>query len=163
MPDGFSISIDSKSLEDKLKSLGQDVQDRIINTALREGAKVYQAAVSEAAPERLDDETSGTALPPGALKSDVIIQKVPKSAEYAVRFGRLTAHVAKWVDEGHRLVVGGRSKLNKKTGQSTGNGREIGTVPAHPFFREAFETASSEAEKAIETTLTEAVNRAWNK
>ncbi len=54
MPDGFGIQIDSKSLEEKLKSLSQDMQDRIVNTALREGALVYRDAVSEAAPERTD-------------------------------------------------------------------------------------------------------------
>lgn len=160
MPDGFSISIDSKSLEEKLMSLGQDVQDRIINTALREGAQVYRSAVSEAAPERLDDETSGTALPPGALKSDVMIQKVSKSAEYDIRFGKYTAHVARWVDEGHRLVKGGRSRVNK-TGKTRGSGKEIGNVPAHPFFRAAFETASADAEKVIADSITNQVNRKW--
>lgn len=163
MPDGFGIQIDSKSLEEKLKSLSQDMQDRIVNTALREGALVYRDAVSEAAPERTDGgpNEGSNSLPAGALKSDVIVQKVPKSSEYVVRFGKLTAHVARFVDEGHRLVRGGYSKLNKITGKKRGPGKEVGSVAAYPFFRGAFEIASADAEKAISSSITDQVNKKW--
>lgn len=163
------MTIDSKALEEKLKSLQGDAQKKIVAAALREGAKVYQAAVAEAAPERTDDlPDTSTALPPGELKSDVIISRgrnnvSDTTVEYDVSFGKETAHVARFVDEGHRLVEGGRSKVNAKTGKTSGPGKQVGSVAPHPFFRSAFETASQEATAAIEASLNAGIEKAFNK
>lgn len=160
----MKIEWQSKSLEQKLAALKDKKVQSIMSHALHEGGEVFRAAVVEAAPERVDDLPSGTALPPGALKSDVILHKDhdTKQLAYDVEFGRETAHVARWVDEGHRLVLGGYShEVKGQPGTYRGPGKEVGSVPPHPFFREAFETAAANAEKVIEESITTQVNRAW--
>lgn len=149
---GMSFTIDSKALEAKLKSLTDKKQEQIVRAALREGARVYRKAVADAAPERTDDLPSSNALPPGALKHDVIIQKKQKQLEYDVKFGSETSHVAHWVDEGHNLVK--KTKSGKKV---------IGHVEGSGFFRKAYEVASSDAAAAVETSLNEQINKAWKK
>lgn len=164
MPDDFSIEIDSKTLEQKFKSLSSDLQTRILNTSLREGAKVYQSRLREAAPVRSDGgpNKGSNSLPEGALESDVIIRKVPNAPEYDVQFGKQTSHIARFVNDGHRLVRGGRSTVNKKTGKTRGPGSQVGDVQAYPFFESAAESATGEAEQAITTSLTAQINAKWN-
>lgn len=164
MADGFQMTIDSAALMAKLKSLETKKADRIMGRAFHEGAKVYQQAVSAAAPER-PELPSGTALPPGALKSDVVISH-PKSEGgpiYEVEFGAETAHVANWVENGHRLVQGGYSHaIYNKHGEAVGYrgpGKEVTQVEAHPFFRNAFEAASPDAEQII----TDSIQRGFEK
>jgi HK97 gp10 family phage protein len=166
MPDGFTMTLDSAALMAKLKSLEKEKADKIMGRAFHEGAKVYQAAVSKAAPER-PELPSGTALPPGALKTDVVISH-PKSEGgpiYEVEFGAETAHVASWVENGHRLVRGGYShalygKDGEPTGQYRGPGKQVSQVEAHPFFRKAFEAATPEAEEVITNSITRGVEKA---
>lgn len=163
MADFVKVEVDSKSLEEKLKSLSSDLQTKIMQTALREGAKVYQAAVSEAAPEHTDIPTPhSTSLPPGALKSDVVIAKTPNTLEYSVVFGKYSKHVARWMDRGFRLVKAGYSRVTKRGNR--GPGKEVKFVEPKSvgFFRNAFEQASSEAEKAITDSITLQVNKKWN-
>lgn len=159
------MTLDSAALMAKLKSLETEQADKIMGKAFHEGAKVYQKAVSAAAPER-PDLPSGTALPPGALKSDVIITH-PKSTGgpiYEVEFGAETAHVANWVETGHRLVLGGYSHaIYNKHGEAVGYrgpGKEVKQVEAHPFFRKAFEAASPEAEQVISDSILRGVEKA---
>jgi hypothetical protein len=158
----IDFKFDTNNLEQKLADLKDKKVQQIMRRSIREGAKVFQAAVSEAAPERVEPHTGGDSLPPGALKSDVVISPIRgEKIGYQVRFGRLTARVAADVDAGHRLVRGGKSRLNTKTGVARGAGKEIGSVPPHPFFRQAFETTAPEAEKAIEQQIKDQVDKAW--
>ena len=48
------MTINSKPLLDKLKAMSDKRHIQVVNQALREGAKVFQAAVIEEAPERVD-------------------------------------------------------------------------------------------------------------
>jgi hypothetical protein len=155
------MTLDSKALQEKLKQLQGDQLDKIMAKAIREGAKVYQAAVSEAAPERVTF-AGGDALPPGALKDDVIIKKAPSTGGpiYQVEFGKLTRHVARWVEYGHRLVRGGRSRV-LKSGKTRGKGKEVGQVDAKPFFRDAFEAATEPAAKVISDSIFMQVSKAF--
>lgn len=158
--------MDSSALEAKLKSLAGEQQQKIMLTALRAGGKVFKKAVLENTPERvpMPNDAKSTALPPGALKSDITLRKKPNRMEYDVRFGNQTAHVARWVDEGHRLVRGGRSRTRKKDGKLvgvSGPGKVIGNVPGTGFFRKSFEEAQAEAAKAVEETFVAAVNKKW--
>src|SRR5579885_1134836 len=161
MADQFSMALDSKALEERLNSLKAEKQQQILASAFRKGAVVYQAAVISSAPER-PELPSGTALPPGALKSDVIVQKAKSTGGpiYVGKFGKLTSHVARWVEYGHRLVRGGYSRV-LKNGKTRGPGMVVGNVPAHPFFRNAFESATPEAIQQISDSLFKGVNRAY--
>lgn len=161
---GMTFTIDSKALEAKLRSMTDKKQLQLMTRALREGAKVYQAEVVEQAPERTDDVVTGPnsdALPPGALKSDVIIHKQPNELEYDVRFGKETAHVARFVDEGHRIVKGGKARFDANGKQKSGAGRQVGFVDGSGFFRRAFETATQAAAEAVEKSIVEQVDKAW--
>jgi len=160
--DSITMTLDSKELQAKLEKLKGDQLDKILARAYREGAKVYQAAVSDAAPEQVETTEGSDALPPGALKSDVTISKAPSTGGpiYLVGFGRLTRHVAGWVEYGHRLVRGGTSRV-LKSGKTRGKGSEVGTVKPHPFFRDAFEHSTDAAAKAISDSVSEQVNKAF--
>lgn len=60
---------------------------------------------------------SGRALPVGALKADVTLEVRRESGLLmaVVGPGKLTAHVARWVEYGHRRVRGGYSDVSERT------------------------------------------------
>ncbi len=122
------------------------VQEQAMRAALNAGGAVFQAEVQSRAPER-PDLPSGTALPPGALAADIVrrTQKLSSGVmAVIVGPGRLTRHVARWVEYGHRLVRGGRNRKGRG-----GPGRVVGSVPSHPFIRPAFEAAEGAAVEAF--------------
>ncbi|MCU1248688.1 MAG: phage protein gp10 family [Edaphobacter sp.] len=157
MADGLGIRVKGLS---ELDAIFEEMGDpKRINTAaraaVRNGAKIVQAAIEERAPER-PDLPSSTALPVGALANDIEIhvRTGANGMPYAtIGPGKETSHVARWVEYGHRLVRGGRSKLNKLTGKTSGPGSEVGIVPAHPFIRPGFEASEAPAREAMMTTL----------
>lgn len=153
----FSMKIEGlKEIDAKLSELKGRTARRIIKEAVLAGGKVLQGEVRLRAPVR-GSLPHGTALPPGALKSDIELRfgfsgdGLPAAI---VKPGRYTAHVARWLEYGHRLVRGGYSRV-LAGGRTRGRGREIktlsgGAVPAYPFIRPAFETAKI---PAIEATV----------
>jgi HK97 gp10 family phage protein len=145
MADGISIDVQGLSeLQAKLDALTQKQADRCIRAALKAGAVIEQAAIAERAPVK--DGTGGS-LPVGALKLDIIVH-LAKDAQGAysaiIGPGKLTKHVARWVEYGHRIVRG--AKLRK-------GGKHTGDVPAHPFIRPAYEATRQAVTTAICTTL----------
>lgn len=160
MADGISIGVEGLSaLQAKLDDLGTKAADRAIRKALRAGAVVEQAAIVERAP--IKDVTGGI-LPAGALKSDIVI-RMSRDAQGAnsaiVGPAKLTAHVARWVEYGHRMVTGGYSKL-LKNGKTRGPGKQTGDVQAYPFIRPAYEASRAEVIDTICTTLATEVEKA---
>lgn len=159
-----TFTIDSAALEAKLKSLTDKKQPQIVAKALRAGAQVFRDEVVTQTPERTDDVVTGpksSALPPGALKSDVIAHKKPNSLEYDVEFGDETAHVARWVNDGHRIVKGGSAHFDKNGKKKNGKGRKVGVVEGSGFFDKAYETALKAATDAVEKSINEQITRAW--
>lgn len=158
--DGISIKVEGLSeLQAKLDALTQKQADRCIRTALKAGAVIEQAAIVERAP--IKDGTGGY-LPPGALKSDIVIRfmkDVQGAISAKVGPAKLTAHVARWVEYGHRIVQGGRSRLlaNGKTG---GPGKAVGVVEPHPFIRPAYEESRQEVISTICKTLATELEKA---
>ena len=124
-------------LQDRLRKLSTDDAQRFMSHALAAGAEVFKREEQDRAPER-PDLPSGTALPPGALRRDVIITRVPHQPIFMVRPGRLTNHAAHLVEYGHELVRGGRV---------------VGQVPAHPYARPAFEAGAQGALEAVADSL----------
>lgn len=124
----------------------------------------HEVCDSEEAPERVDDAPNSDALPPGALKHDVVLRKVQHAPEYQVRFGALTAHVASWVSNGHRLVRGGQSSTStsgKERKSKKATGHTVGYVEGDNFFSKAYETAVEEAAKAAENSLKKLIKQEW--
>lgn len=163
MPDQIKVEIKGLAeLQKKLTELSTTAADRCIRKALQAGAEIEQVAIQERAPIRVDDE-SGTALPPGALANDIVIHvKRSDQGHIAAIVGpdKMTAHVARWVEYGHRLVRGGKSYLNKRTGKTRGPGSQVGSVEEHPFIRPAFEASREAVTAAITTTLATEIEKA---
>jgi len=167
MPDGISIDIAGLAeVKAKLEALGTTQANRIVRKALKAGAAIVQEAIEVRIPAR-PDLPSGTALPIGALKSDIEIKMKssdPQNQAAVVQPGELTFHVAEWVETGHRLVRGGYSRELIKNGQGTGKyrgpGTEVGTVPPHEYIREAYEVSREDAALAIATTLITEIEKA---
>jgi hypothetical protein len=136
-----------------MTELAGPAAERILRAGARAGGRVFQLAVTEAAPvaavgEAIDFRTGkpvtrqgGTSLPPGALKNDIIV-RVTKEDDGSISSytgpGRLTRHVARWVEDGHELIV---------------NGKNVGRVEAHPFVRPAFEEAEIAAQDAAGSAM----------
>lgn len=168
MPDGLTMHIEGlKDLDDVFTSMNDPERvKKIINKALRKGAVIGQAAIQERAPER-PELPSGTALPVGALASDVVIKTTTDDEDnYAVSIqpGKYTAAVANMVEYGHRVVVGGRSKL-LSNGTTKGPGHqkrdengELQFVPPHAYIRPAFEETADAMTEAIVSSLTESAS-----
>jgi HK97 gp10 family phage protein len=158
--DGISIEVKGLAeLQAKLDALSTKQADRCIRTALKAGAVIEQAAIVERAPVK---DTTGGSLPDGALKNDIIIRFLKDTAgaiSAIVGPAKLTAHVARWVEYGHRLVRGGRSRL-LATGKTRGPGSQQGDVAAHPFIRPAYESSRQAVTTAICTTLATELEKA---
>jgi HK97 gp10 family phage protein len=152
---GFSVHVQGlRELDAKLAELGADASKRIVQKSLRAAGSVILEAVTDAAPER-PELPSGTALPVGALAADIGMRLgrdedgLPAAI---VSPGRLTRHVARWVEYGHRLVRGGRNRIGRG-----GPGKVVGNVPAHPFIRPAFESSAEAAVATFVTTVQEQI------
>lgn len=159
--DGITIT-GLTELKAKLAALSDKQGDACIRKALKAGAAIEQAAIEERAPVK--DETGGQ-LPPGALKADISV-RLTKSENGVMSAivgpGKLTRHVANWVEYGHRLVRGGYSRL-LANGKTRGPGTATGTVEAHPFIRTAYEETRDEVSRAIATTLAAEIEAASGK
>ena len=163
--DGISIEVTGlKELQAKLADLSANQANAAIRKALRaekaEGGTGWQIAA--AAP--IKDSTGGM-LPDGALKHDItiIMSRDDQGQPIAiVQPGKYTRHVARWVEYGHRLIRGGRSRL-LENGKTKGPGRQVGTVEPHPFIRPAYESSREAVAEAICTTLATEVGerRVW--
>jgi hypothetical protein len=161
MADGsISISVDISGADEFFKEIADPVRvKKITRKALRKGAMIIRDAVAAVAPER-PDLPSGTALPIGALKNDIIVRSYTddNGREVAsVQPGKLTDHVAGWVEFGHQMVTDGR--LNK---QGKGEGKRAIVhktgetfVGPNPFFRRGEEASEAAATEAVAESLSE--------
>jgi HK97 gp10 family phage protein len=149
MADGLEITTTGfADVERSLEDLGQSLGEQICRKALRAGGNVMKAAIAANAPVR-PDLPSGTALPVGALQSDITVivskdRSQPDSFSAWIEPGKQTMHVARWVEWGHRLVHG------KK---------EVGDVPATPYIRPAFDANEDLVFGTIAETIATEVNK----
>jgi HK97 gp10 family phage protein len=163
--DGFSIDVlGLPALHAKLADMSTKALERATRKALREGAAIVQQAVTERAQEK---DTTGGVLPDGALKSDIVVRLKQGKDDGIIRAyigpDKDTAYVARWVEYGHRMIRGGRSRLYKLTGKVKGPGRHVGDIPAHPFIRPGWEASRSQAADVIQKTLVSEIEKAWKK
>jgi HK97 gp10 family phage protein len=132
---GFTVSITGlKELDQRLKEMATSDAKRCIRKALKSGALIMQESIRSRAPVR-PDLPSTTALPVGALASDIEIHNLVLDDHLAVSIGpgSHTAFQASLVEWGHE--------------------RKGGQVPSHPFLRPAYESTREESVAAIVTTL----------
>jgi HK97 gp10 family phage protein len=158
--DGFSISVEGLTeLQKSLEDLGTKKAQAAIRKALKAGAAIEQAAIIERAPVKVG---SGGILPDGALKNDIVV-KMTKDAQgnpmAVVTPDKYTAHVARWVEYGHREVQGGASR-KQRDGSYKGPGKHTGDVPEHPFIRPAFEATQQQVSDVMTETLITEIEKA---
>lgn len=131
------------------------------NLAARKGVLAAARAISDAmvqrTPEQVEKQAGSSSLQPGEIKSSIRIR--PRTSRdgnpYALvgPTGEDAARVAHLVEYGHRMVVGGESRLNA-IGQFVGPGKaKEEDVPPHPFLRPAFEAIASEAMEIMAQTI----------
>jgi hypothetical protein len=159
MADGVDISIENlPQFEAMMKDLGEGAAiEKVERKAMRAGGSIIQAAIIAAAPVRTN-LPSGTALPPGAVKSDILLNVVKEpdaSISAIVRPGKLTLHVVRWLEYGHELIVGGR-----KGKGGVNKGRVEAINAGQGFVRVSFEGSEAEAVAAIEKVLAAALTQA---
>ncbi len=147
------INVDISSVESMLKGLDGEIKEKAMRSALKAGARIEQHEIQANCPTRID-LPSGSALPVGALRSDVIIKLSGKKVDrpYAVvKFGKYTAHVARWVEDGHKIHYGGRAQHGTDTGEST---------KPNPFVSRSFEASLGAVQEAIQTTFLSNITKA---
>lgn len=130
-----------QELLDKLEASRVRMAGPEMQIALREGAKVIQHAMTDRAPV-LDHKTPGSdALDPGSLKKGIRVRMHASAAGVEALIGPTgdVAHVARFVEYGHRIVHG-----------ATASGED---VPPHPFLRPAFEASALEAGEVMAMSL----------
>ena len=149
--DDFEITIDTKAMDEALSRLPEKVQGRIAREALQKAGDIMLEAQKFLCPERTDDMPGSDALEPGVLKesltTQVIISTKGEVARVKVGAPSETAHVARWVNDGHDIYKGGRKRAskNKKAGKF------LGHVEGKHFLEGAFDES---AQKAIDAMLT---------
>jgi HK97 gp10 family phage protein len=143
MTNGFSMNVQGLAeLDAKLQNLPEEIVKKLFRKALRASGQVIQKEVQSRAPVKVEDSgPKSNSLPPGALKADIKtrVSVTPQKGTGSVNIGpgKNTAHVARWVENGHNLV--GHKPNKKKTGKKT---------KPRPFMRPALDASG---EKAVET------------
>jgi HK97 gp10 family phage protein len=154
MADCPSISYDFAgfdALAAKMDELARDLARPAQVRMVRAGANVFKDAVVERAPVLQEELAGSNALPPGAVRDGIHVY-MTKDEPVTARVGpdKHVAHVARWLEYGHRIVAGGRARAG---------GTVIGEVAAIPFIRTGYEAALHPAEEAMQKVLEETVKK----
>jgi HK97 gp10 family phage protein len=158
MPMGATITGFSE-MQGKAKLLREAMRNQIAVDAVRAGATVIRDAMAAEAPVMEQEKTpESTAADPGALRDAIRMTSPRIDVQGMVRsligVAKRMAYLGRWIEYGHRLVKGGRSRLGPKGKYDPG--RTIGFVPADPFLRRSYERTEREAIEAfMETARTE--------
>jgi len=148
-----------EEVEKYFNDLDVKVQQKVLTEAVRAEARIFQAAIQEAAPVKIEP---GGILPDGALQADVIYRIGTDSSgrpAAVVGFGKLTRRVAGWVEYGHRLIRRHSKGLIRLKVKGGGSGLQVGTVQAHPFIRPAFEASVEAGNEAFAETFAEELKK----
>jgi HK97 gp10 family phage protein len=149
MPMGAKIT-GFPEMRGKVRLLQQAMRERIAQDAVRAGAQVILERMIAAAPTGPIVTPGSTAADPGTLRSGLrrTAPRVDRLGFVSCLIGaaKRVAHLARWVEYGHRLIKGGGSHVPKR---SSDTGREIGNVPAYPFLRPAYEASEQLALEAF--------------
>jgi hypothetical protein len=138
MSDEFSISVDTRAMEQALIDLGEKVAKKALKTALQAAGDTMLEPMVELAPEHTEDVGSNsTSLPPGMLKADLHTDVMVSGSGGNVRVGPSmdTGHVARWINNGWTLTSHGKKRSR----------HAIRDIPGKHFLEAAFDESSEEA------------------
>jgi HK97 gp10 family phage protein len=140
------------------------IRERMESTAQRKavvaGARVIGAAMIERTPVLIEKTSGSDSLEPGEIKANIKVRTrmedgKPVALVGPSGMGRGIGKIAHNVEYGHRMVTGGKSKLNI-AGLLDGGGKvHTQDVPAHPFLRPAYEASANLALDAMAVSLAE--------
>jgi len=133
-------------LDRKLSQLSEKLATEVALRANDAAAKVFQDAAITLAPVKEVEMPGSNSLAPGELKRD--IHRDVSVTGASIGPGEKTGHVARWLEDGHKLKRG-----KKGQGQIT-----VGNVKPHPFLRPAFDIAKQAALDAFEAELRKALD-----
>ena len=138
----LEMNVKITGIDEVFKNLDATKADSIRLRALKAGAKIEKAAIEAAAPEQVTNHAGSNALPPGALKNDVVMRTGSGKHYVSVQFGKYTAYVARFLEYGFAHAKHGK-------------------FVQRPFFRNAIDSVQSEAQAAITKSLSEDISKAF--
>lgn len=151
MPGDLAITIDTRALDAMLSKLSTKLQSRVLKKALQAGGDVVLQSMKALAPERTDEKTpGGNSLPPGILKEDLHVQvTVGTTSGASVKIGPtpITAHVARWQNNGFNLTTHGRKRGRKV----------IKAIPGKHFMEAAMDESGQKALDAMIGSIADAL------
>lgn len=165
----MSMTFDISKLKIDMERVRQRVSTEGARKAVVAGAKVIGAAMIEHTPVQVERMSGSDSLEPGELKANIKVRArtAQNGSQYALvgpigKEGQIPG-VAHLVEYGHRMVTGGKSRLNS-IGVFVGGGKVHGEdVPAYPFLRPAYEESAAEALDVVAETLRKEMKEALKK
>jgi bacteriophage HK97-gp10 putative tail-component len=140
MPEGITVR-GIPEVQQNLKGFPRLLVLNCFRQALARAASVFEEELAVRAPETeysTSSEDRGHLI--DSIMSDITIDTQGRGGRVKVGFGKKDM-VALWVEYGHRML--------------SHSGKPIGTVPAHPFIRPAFEAAADRAIEVFTETVQE--------
>jgi HK97 gp10 family phage protein len=134
------------------------MQQTAARRAVRAGGQVIGTAMTERTPEQETRSLGSDSLEIGELKENIKVRTTIRDGMQTALIGPVgkggkIARAAHLVEYGHRMVTGGKSKLDA-AGVLRGGGKVHAVdVPPHPFLRPAFESSRVAAMDAMAETL----------
>jgi HK97 gp10 family phage protein len=147
-----------KGLTDKMEIVRRIMTDNAARKAVRAGGSVIRDAMVERAPVQLEKSLGSDSLEPGELRDGLRVRLTRDGNENVALIGPAggagrVSHAAHLVEYGHRMVTGGKSKLDVDGTFRGGGTVHEKDVPAYPFLRPAFEESQSAAMEAVQASL----------
>lgn len=133
-------------------------------TVVRAGGNVIREAMVEHAPVLVEKNAGSNALEPGAIKRDIKVRFPARENQLQetaiIGPGPATSHQSRFVEYGHRMVVGGYSKV-EADGRVRGPGVvQEKDVRGYPFLRPAYEASISSAKAAMVEAASDELKKA---
>jgi HK97 gp10 family phage protein len=151
-----------KELANRLTMIRDIVRQQGTRDAVYAGGAVIRKSMREKTPVLAEKMAGSNSLNPGDIKRGIRIRMKVEDDEAVALIGptRNVGKIAHLVEYGHRMVTGGKSKMNM-AGIFVGGGKvHAEDVPPYPFLRPAFETSAASAMQAIVATLKKELDEA---
>lgn len=144
-----------KELEANLRDLSDDIRDRMLTDATREGAVIIQTEAQRLAPKDR-----------GLTSAQSIVSRIKIRMKKPDRFGVIAlivagaphSHLLEFGTKAHRIVVKSKKTLaDAAAAKFFGKSVKHPGISARPFMRPAFETKKVEAVNRIADVLREKI------
>lgn len=155
----MSMTFDVSRLKIDLEKIRLKMQNVAARKGVMAGARLIAEAMIARTPEQIEKQAGSNSLQPGEVKASIKVRSRTSRAgnPYALvgPTGKAdgAARVAHLVEYGHRMVVGGKSRLNA-VGKLVGSGKaKAEDVPPHPFLRPAYEESAKASQEVVAQTI----------